>query len=164
VNAAAFRHLYDYHFAENRRLWAQVDTLSEDQFTRPSPYSLGSLRDQLLHLVWADDVWFSQLRGDAPPAPPDHAALADRPAIRAHWDEVERQMRADLAALHDQRLFERPFPNHPEDRELFTWQVLLQVVNHGTDHRAQILRALSDLGVETRSQDYVFFAYRHPVG
>ena len=59
--------------------------------------------------------------------------------------------------------YSAPFPTTRKNRELLTWQVLLQVVNHGTDHRAQILRALSDLGVETRSQDYVFFAYRHPV-
>ena len=43
------------------------------------------------------------------------------------------------------------------------WQVLLHVVNHGTDHRAQALRLLNDLGVETKSQDYVFHVYDHPV-
>jgi uncharacterized damage-inducible protein DinB len=40
--------------------------------------------------------------------------------------------------------------------------VLLHVVNHGTDHRAQALRLLNDLGVETTSQDYIFYVYDHP--
>jgi len=37
--------------------------------------------------------------------------------------------------------------------------VLLHVANHGTDHRAQVLR---DMGVETTSQDYVFYSYERP--
>lgn len=44
------------------------------------------------------------------------------------------------------------------DKDLFLWQILLHVVNHGTDHRAQILRSLREFGIETPSQDYVFFA------
>jgi isoleucyl-tRNA synthetase len=42
-------------------------------------------------------------------------------------------------------------------------EVLLHVVNHGTDHRAQLLRQLNDLGMETVSQDYIFYVYDHPV-
>jgi len=30
------------------------------------------------------------------------------------------------------------------------------VVNHGTDHRAQLLRALNDLGVMTEYQEYIY--------
>jgi predicted N-acetyltransferase YhbS len=41
-------------------------------------------------------------------------------------------------------------------------RVLLHVVNHGTDHRAQLLRSLHDLGLETSSQDYIFYVYEHP--
>jgi uncharacterized damage-inducible protein DinB len=42
------------------------------------------------------------------------------------------------------------------------WQVLLHVANHAMDHRAQLLRALHDLGVETKSQDYIFYVYENP--
>ena len=59
-------------------------------------------------------------------------------------------------------LFSKPFPQG-EDRDLTLWQVLLHVVNHGTDHRAQLLRLLNDLGVQTEYQDYVFYAHEHPV-
>ena len=57
-------------------------------------------------------------------------------------------------------------PNHyhfllrpEEDEGLSVWQVLLHVANHGTDHRAQILRVLKDMGVETTSQDFIFHVY-----
>ena len=36
--------------------------------------------------------------------------------------------------------------------------------NHlNTDYRVQILRLLNDLAVKTESQDYIFYAYEHPV-
>jgi uncharacterized damage-inducible protein DinB len=58
-------------------------------------------------------------------------------------------------------LFTRPITDPEEDRVLFAWQVLLHVVNHGTDHRAQLLRLLNDLGGETTSQDYIFYVYEN---
>ena len=58
-------------------------------------------------------------------------------------------------------LCDTPITEPDEDRALIVWQVLLHVVNHGTDHRAQLLRRLNDLGVETTSQDYIFYVYAH---
>jgi uncharacterized damage-inducible protein DinB len=56
-------------------------------------------------------------------------------------------------------LFERPLSG--EDNVLMLWQVLLHVANHGTDHRAQILRLLNDLGLNTGPQDYIFYIFDH---
>lgn len=106
-----------------------------------------------------DDTWFSQLRGvDFPQPLPDD--IVDRGMIRAHWDDVERRMRDYLATLRDDILLGKPFADG-EDKDLILWQVLLHVANHGTDHRAQLLRLLNDLGVNTQYQDYVFYAYGH---
>ena len=68
-------------------------------------------------------------------------------------------MRNYLPELRDEMLFDKPLEG--EDKDLMLWQVLLHVVNHGTDHRAQLLRLLNDLGVETTYQDYIFYAYEH---
>src|SRR5512143_781592 len=85
----------------------------------------------------------------------------DRTLICTYWDKIEQGMRAYLAALKDEMLFEKPFAEG-EDKDLILWQVLLHVVNHGTDHRAQLLRLLNDLGVKTGPQDYIFYVYDHP--
>ncbi len=159
MNADAFRQLYDYHFAENRKLWdAWIASLPEEQFTRRVDYSIGSVRNHIVHLMSVDDTWFSGLRGETIPEPLNPADFDDRAAIRARWDQVEHKMRAYLAALRDDQLFEKPFPEG-EDQDLILWQVLLHVVNHGTDHRAQVLRLLNDLGFKTGPQDYVFYLY-----
>jgi uncharacterized damage-inducible protein DinB len=162
MNADAFRHFYDYHFTENRKIWDNyVVPLSHQQFTQPGNYSHGSVRDQLVHLMNVDDVWFSELRGVAPADPVPPATVDDRDLIRAQWDRVEQHMRGYLAELRDEMLFDQPIEEPDEDQDLIVWQVLLHVVNHGTDHRAQLLRLLNDLGVETTSQDYIFYVYDH---
>lgn len=159
MNADAFRHFYEYHFTENRKIWnACTASLSPEQFTREVGYSHGSVRNQIIHLVSADDTWFSALGGDEFPEPLDPADFNNPVALRARWDRVEQSMRDYLAKLSDEMLFTKPFPDG-EDQDLILWQVLLHVANHGTDHRAQILRMLNDLGVKTTSQDYVFFIY-----
>lgn len=50
-------------------------------------------------------------------------------------------------------------PLEGEDKDLILWLVLHHVVNRGTDHRAQILRILDDMEIETTSQDFIFYVY-----
>lgn len=152
MNAEAFRQFYEYHFRLNRVLWYFVQQLTDAQFTQEFAYSIGSIRNQVLHLMNVDNGWFSQLQG----IEPDDFESADRDAIRAHWDDVEAMMRAYLATVQDHQLLEHPWAEG-EDSAMTLWQVLLHVANHGTDHRAQTLRALNELGIETPPQDYVFF-------
>jgi uncharacterized damage-inducible protein DinB len=161
MNANAFRQFYDYHFTENRKIWdSYIMPLSHEQFTQDVRYSHGSVRDQIVHLISADDYWFSGLRGVERPDSLNPASFNNRESIRTHWDSIEQNMRNYLEKLRDDMLFEKPFTDG-EDPDLELWQALLHVANHGTDHRAQILRLLNDLGVETTSQDYIFYIYNH---
>jgi uncharacterized damage-inducible protein DinB len=162
MNADAFRHFYNYHFAENRNLWDKyVMPLPQEQFVQPLDYSIGSVRNQIVHLMSVDNVWFSDLRAEENTGYFNPDDFDDRVAIRNQWDNVEQKMRDYLAQLRDAMLFDKPFPPG-EDENLILWQVLLHVVNHGTDHRAQLLRQLNDLGVKTISQDYIFYVYDNP--
>ena len=162
MNANAFRQYYEYHFAENRKTWDwYIMDLTPEHFTQPVDYSHGSVRDQLVHLMSVDEVWFSGLRGVQPSESFSPTSGDDRPILRLHWDNIEQMMRDYLAELRDDMLFEKPIQEPEEDRDLIVWQVLLHVVNHGTDHRAQILRLLNELGVKTAPQDYIFYVYEH---
>jgi uncharacterized damage-inducible protein DinB len=161
MNADAFRHLYEYHFSENRKIWDScISPLSAAQFTQQVDYSHGSIRNQVVHIINAENGWFSELsqKEFAIEYPP--ADIDDRQAIRSHWDRVEKDMREYLSTLQDDMLFDKPILLE-EDKDLIAWQVLLHVVNHGTDHRAQMLRILHDFGVKTESQDYIFYVYEH---
>jgi uncharacterized damage-inducible protein DinB len=161
MNPDAFRHFYNYHFAENLNLWdTYIVPLSQEQFIQPVDYSVGSVRNQIVHLMNVDNLWFSGLRGLEIPDDLNPADFDDRTMIRDQWDAVEKTMREYLDPLTDAMLTTQPL--HDEDENLYVWQVLLHVVNHGTDHRAQILRTLNDMGIKTVSQDYIFYVYDNP--
>ena len=162
MNADAFRHFYNYHFAENRVVWKHVASLSFEKFTQPVDYSHGSVRDQIIHLIDAEQMWFSELRDVRPLELPSPSDVDDRQVIRAFWDAVEQDIRGYLTELRDDMLFTKPIKEPDVDQILTVWQVLLHVANHATDHRAQLLRVLHDLGVETKSQDYIFYVYDNP--
>lgn len=124
MNVDAFCHFYDYHFAENRKIWdSYITPFSHEQFIQPVGYSYGSVRDQILHLISVDDTWFSGLCGVAIPEPLNPADFPDRPSIRTHWDNVEQTMRDYLANLRDDMLLDQPLDG--EDKDLIVWQVLL---------------------------------------
>ncbi len=153
MDAEGFRQYYEYHFTVNRKVWEQsVAALTDEQFVQDLPYSIGSVRNQLVHMMSADDRWFCGLRGvDLS----DHLAPGDfatRDVIRAYWSGVEARMRAYLAQLTGDEL-DRLFPG----TTLKVWQVLLHVVNHSTDHRAQLLAMLAQFDVPTFPQDFVFY-------
>ena len=161
MNADGFRQFYDYHFDANRTIWnLYITALTDEQFTADAGYSRGSIRNQIVHLVEVDDGWFSELRGEIP-EPIDLTGVTDRSAIRARWDAVEQTMRAYLADLRDDMLLSKPIVLE-EDKDLMVWQVLLHVVNHGTDHRAQLLRLLNDMDFDKGwPQDFMFYVYDH---
>ena len=160
MNADAIRHFYEYHFAENRKLWdSYLPSLSDEQFTQHVDYSIGSVRNQMVHLMSCDNYWFSALIRAEFPDMFNPADFKDREAIRSKWDKIEQSQREYLASLTDDILMERPFTG--EDDVLYLWQVLLHVVSHGIDHRAQILRIIHDLGVETGPQDYIFYTFEN---
>jgi uncharacterized damage-inducible protein DinB len=162
MNASAFRHFYEYHFTENRKIWDScITSLAYEKFKQDAGYSHGSVREQIVHLINVDEVWFSELQGIEPSEPLPSANFDDREIIRTRWNNLEQSMRNYLAELQDNSLFEKPIKEPEEDKVLTVWQVLLHVVNHGTDHRAQLLRLLYDLGVKTTSQDYIFYVYDH---
>jgi uncharacterized damage-inducible protein DinB len=162
MDANAFRHFYNYHFSENRSLWKQcVESITFEQLIQEVDYSHGSVCNQLVHIMSVDNTWFNPLFGGEVPDIIDPLQYGKWETIRADWDELEQKMREYLARLQDEMLFSKPY-TFEEDKDLILWQVLLHVVNHGTDHRAQILRILHDMGIKTTSQDYIFYVYDHP--
>ncbi len=146
-----FRRLYDYHFALNHRLWERcIAPLSAEQFRRPLAYSVGSVRNQVVHMLNMEDRWFCSLRGL--PVPGILNPFGTAAKVRARWDAVESDMRATLSRLTDEEL------RRPITGEMVGWEVLWHVLNHGTDHRAQILAMLNQLSGATFPQDYALYA------
>jgi uncharacterized damage-inducible protein DinB len=160
MNIDVIRMLYDYNYRAHRRVWDEcIMALTDDQFKQPVPYSIGSLHQQVVHTISAEWIWFSRLCGISPTAMLQADDYPTRDIIREKWDSVEAVVRDYLGATSDAHL-EETFDYQQtngvlrQDKRL---DILLHVINHGTDHRAQMLRILHDFGAPTIEQDIIFY-------
>jgi uncharacterized damage-inducible protein DinB len=154
-----FRALYDYHVWANHRVWDYAMQLSDEQFAQPVAHSVGSIHEQLVHLMSAEYIWFSRLKGTSPTAVLTTGDYPNRVAVRVLWDQLEADARAFLATLDDAQLeseveYRRTSGEPMRDP---VWVIVTQLVNHGTDHRAQIMAQLNTYGVKTGAQDFIVF-------
>lgn len=151
---------YDYSYWAYKLVWnTSIVPLTDEQFTRPHDYSMGSVHHQTVHCISAEWIWFSRMQGTSPSGMLNPDDYPTRAAVRAKWDEVEKMVRGHLNTLTEDAL-NQPFTykllNGTEDSQPLG-VILLHVVNHGTDHRAQLLAQLHALGAPTIAQDLIFY-------
>lgn len=147
-----------YNYWAHHRIWHYVMQLSDEQFTQPLDYSVGAIRNQVVHTMWSEETWLSRIVNQ--PLPTYTADdYPTRDHIRTKWDAIEAQMRQMITSLSDDDLLV-PITYHNAKGEEYTQtalQILLHVVNHGTDHRAQMLAMMHALGVQTIAQDLIYY-------
>ena len=56
--------LLDFSDWVDERIWSCVERLEATQFTQPLEYSVGSIRDQLAHMLGAERVWLARMQGE----------------------------------------------------------------------------------------------------
>jgi uncharacterized damage-inducible protein DinB len=150
------RTYFEYHIEMTRRVWESTHQLSEAQFVAEIPHSRGSVRNQMVHLATTDARWVRGLQGQ-----PGGRELkfnpADYPTIQSAeklWENVVKETLAYLNSLTEADLIATPAGMRGP-----VWQVLVHLANHGTDHRAQVLRALHDFGAPTFDQDFIMYMW-----
>lgn len=166
MNASHFRRLFDYNYWAHQRLWTCAVKLSDEQFYRPSDFSVGSVHQQLVHTMGAEWLWLQRARVVTPDPFPAATDYPTRDSIRARWDQVEREWRGYVGGLRDEQLdeiFTFTSINGNAKREIARWEALSTIINHSTDHRAQTMALIHHLGGRTVEQDFVFYTWEKPI-
>ncbi len=148
------RSLIDYHLALTRRVWEVIERITEEQYLADDAYSRGSIRNLMVHLASTDRRWLSGLKEQPDVGHLQPEEYPTRAAGRALFENVAREL-ADYAAALTEAGLEQNARDIPSPR----WQVLVHMVNHGTDHRATVLQKLTALGAPSFGQDYIFWAW-----
>lgn len=144
-----------YHLDMTRRLWKSIDQITEEQFLADDTYSRGSIRNLMVHLAATDSNWLAGLKNIPEDQDPPAKTLEDysnRAIVREFWDQTEKDVANYMESLTEAELNQSPI-----DIQHSRWQVLLHMINHGTDHRATILQRLHELGVPTFEQDFIYW-------
>jgi uncharacterized damage-inducible protein DinB len=147
------RTLIEYNYALHRRLWDSIDTLSRAQFQRETNYSHGSLHNHMLHLASVDRRWLHGLKELPDVGHLKSGEYSTRESVHIVFDSVMKDV-ADYVA----GVTEADLEKTPAGLPGLRWQILFHMVNHGTDHRAQVLRILNDFGAPTFDQDFILWS------
>lgn len=160
MNVQELTRLFDYMYWANCQMWECVLTLDETQLTTDLNYSIGSVQAQLVHMVMMENLWINYLWHDEVEFL-NESYLPSLFKIREEWDALEEEMRDYLSTLTNEDLeyeIQADFLSLPP---LKLRDILLQLVNHATDHRAQILAGIHRLGGQTVPQDYTNYLVQH---
>jgi len=160
MNKQAIQSLYDYHYGMWDNVWDCVLELTEEQFVAESDYSWRSVRNHLVHAISTDNRWLARVKLADIPTRLEPADYPNYDLLREKWNQIRDDVLAYLNSIGDDDLQEIITVELPHRNVRFQhkrWEILAHVVNHGTDHRAQILARLHELGAMTVEQDMILY-------
>ena len=144
----------EYHLALTRRVWQSIEQISDEQYLLEEAYSRGSIRNLMIHLASTDRRWLAGLKNLPDIGHLNPEDYPSREAGRALFEQVAKEL-SDYAAELTESELEQLATGMNEPR----WQILLHLVNHGTDHRATVLQQLHEFGAPTFPQDFVIWLW-----
>ena len=159
MNLAAIHSLFDYNYWVNQRILDTAAGLSPEQFTAAAGVSHGSLRGTLVHALSAEWAWRRRCQGSSPPGLLSEDEFPDLESLARCSREEEGAMRSYLAGLTDEGLTSIIRYSRTEGTwtETPLWQILLHVINHGTQSRSEAAVILTQYGHSPGDLDYMIF-------
>jgi uncharacterized damage-inducible protein DinB len=159
MEPSLWQELYDYNFWANRRVWESIMALDEAFFDKPLGGDRRSIRIQCIHILEVEYWWVHFLHTGVVEFLDDEVLLT-RADVRAAWDDVEVKVKGWVAQMTPASLERTVRPDFWKDPwSVKAWQGLMQVLVHSTDHRAQLLDAVRELGGPTDEQDYLTYLH-----
>ena len=147
MDADSLLALVRFHAWANDRILMTAAGLSDEEFRRPTNLDHGSAVQTLRHVADVDWSWREVCIGNdvGDTYVWDHGfALDDLPAIHAFCLKEDARLRNYVESLDDAALNESLAMSADFARP--RWLVVAHVVNHGTQHRSELARYLTECG------------------
>lgn len=156
--------LFDYNYWATRRLLATAAQATPEQLTQSLPLPWETILGTFAHTLGAEWVWRQRCQeGISPVRLLDREQFSTLEVLEQRWAQEEAAMRGFLADLSEEQLH-GPIHYSNTRGEPFTrtlWQLLAHVVNHGTQHRAEIALFLTEFGHSPGDLDLSLFLSEH---
>jgi uncharacterized damage-inducible protein DinB len=152
--------LLAYNFWANERILTGCERLSADEFSRkiaPNP-GWDSLRGILVHALDSEYGWRCVLQAQDASDVLEEGDFAAVLTLRTRWEVERAAWLAYVAGLDADLLNEKAGSTSP----LKVWQVIVHVVNHGTQHRSEAAAILTGYGQSPGELDFDTFLMAHP--
>lgn len=158
------RILFDYNDWANTIVLNTAAQLAPEQLHTSPLEGHGSLWSTLVHTFGAAIIWRTRWEGASPTQMLSPAELPSFASLRERWAIEEATWQAKLATLDAASLAAplayRNTQGTPLSEPL--WQILVHLVNHGTQHRSEIAAMLTILERSPGDMDLIkFFRQRN---
>jgi uncharacterized damage-inducible protein DinB len=151
--------LYKYNAWANARILAKTAQVTAEQFLASAPFSHGGLCNTLVHILFAEWIWRRRWEGVSPTEwllPEDFPNFE---VLRLRWLEEERNLMGVVENVSDeeleQRLQYKTTSGKPQENIL--WQLMVHLVNHGTQHRSEAAAMLTGFGHSPGDIDLIVY-------
>lgn len=151
--------LYDYYYWATKKILAQAEQVTPEQWSGPPPIGDRSLQATLVHTLDAERGWRHAWAGQESIVPLQAGDFPDAASLAARWREEEAVMRAYLASLSDDELQGAFYDPDAPDLPLPLWQVIAHVSYHGMQHRSEAAMLLTHFGHSPGGIDMVFWLF-----
>ena len=158
MDADSLLALVRFHAWANDRILATADDLSDEEFRQPANLDHGTAFQTFRHLVDVDWSWREFCTGNdiGQTYVWDHGfVLDDLSAIHGFSLEEDDRLRSYVESLDDAGLSEPLKLSEDPDDVVPRWLILAHVVNHGTQHRSELARYLTECGHSPGELDLV---------
>jgi uncharacterized damage-inducible protein DinB len=159
MNHKHLSELLDYHYWAQERVFDAVEAVPPEQFTRDLGNSFPSLRDTLVHIHFAECIWYARWQKETMPMP-SAEMFPDLESVRQASRKHEVKMRSLLERLGQDGIndfLEYTSRLDGNDHRSLYWQMFQHVINHGTYHRGQVTMMLRQLGARPVGTDLIQF-------
>ena len=159
MEIALWQEFFDYNFWANRRVQERVIAIDADLFDKPLADGSQSLLLQCVHILGVESWWIHFLQTGVVEFV-DDSQFHTHEDVRVAWEQVEAKVQGYLAQVTLAELTRIVRPTFWRDPwSVQAWQGLYQVLNHSTDHRAQLLDSVRLLGGPPEEQDYLSYLH-----
>lgn len=141
--ATVLTHLFRHNRWANLAMFSACRELSEEALDTSVVGTYGSLRDTLLHLAKAESGYHHRLSG-APRLIDREAPYPGVEALISLLEQTGTALEAIADSIDTERTIRVIYDEGPADVPAFV--ILLQVINHATEHRIHIATILTQLG------------------
>lgn len=152
--------LFAYNRWANARVLDACQQLAPEQLIAPAQVSFGNLQGTLAHILSAESIWRKRMQEGVSPTHritgDDFGSLEE---LSARWQEEESAMRRYVESL-DPTGLDRWVEFTTTSGQLqggTVWKILLHVVNHGTQFRAEAGAALAGFRQSPGDLDFILF-------
>ena len=153
--------LFNYNYWANERIVSTAQALDEAAFAAPVVgASFGSLRGTLVHILGAEWIWRMRCQeGVSPAEMMTEVNFPTLSALQMGWQSEEAAMRAYLDWLRDEDLAHKVAYHNRQGKAFVTplWQILVHLVNHGTQFRSEAAMLLTQAVHSPGDLDFIFY-------